>query len=79
MRKAILFVTDHGDPSVGLLPETWKVESPIYFKDPLHPTESEIDDNLEDIIFFREESIKLYNEFADGKVEAEYEYEFNIC
>lgn len=60
-----LFVTDHGDPSVGLFSQTWEVDCPFNRED--------LDG--EGLNLFKTDIKKLYKEFANGKVTAEYEFE----
>lgn len=62
--KVKAYVTDHGDPSVGLFPCTWEVDCPFY--------KHEDEETKE---FFREHLGKLYGEFADGKVTVDFDYE----
>jgi len=60
-----LIVTDQGDPSVGIFPESWLVESPIIDKN-----------EKENLEFFKAEIIKLYDSFCDGKCVAGYDFEW---
>jgi len=62
--KVKAYVTDHGDPSVGLFPCTWEVECPFHK-----------DDDEETKEFFREHLSKLYGEFAEGKITIDFDYE----
>ena len=61
-----LIVTDKGDPSVGIYPMDWIIETP--FNDDW----KEETDQLE---YFREVIKALYREFAEGRIEAEYDFE----
>lgn len=61
---AKLFITDHADPPVGAFSQTWDVECPL-----------EKDAEFEEIEFFRNAMIEAFNEFAFGKVTAEYDFE----
>lgn len=58
-----LIVTDHGDPSVGIFPETWQVDAP-------HDCTEEEGREL-----FRDLILQAYAEFCEGRLTAEYEYE----
>ena len=59
------FVSDMGDPSVGIFPQSWTVECPFY-------RENTDDDELE---YFREEIAKLYSEYAEGRLVVIYDFE----
>ena len=61
----ILTITDEGDPTVGMFPQSWNIECPI----------EETADGV-DLIWFREKIIDLYKEFCDGRIIAMYDYEF---
>lgn len=65
-KQTKLIVTDHADPSVGLLVRTFSVECPFD-----HQSEQE------ELEFFRNAIIEAYKEFADGKVTAEYDFEYD--
>lgn len=58
-----LIVTDHGDPSVGIFPETWEVDSP---HDGTEPDGREL---------FRDLILQAYGEFCEGKLTAYYDFE----
>lgn len=60
-----LVVTDHGDPSVGIFPQSWEVECP-FLMDESAPEEVEL---------FREIILKVYQEFSEGKLSAVYDFE----
>jgi hypothetical protein len=58
-----LFITDFADPSVGLFQASYDVVCP-FEKEDVHA-----------LSFFKEEIKKIYSEFAEGKVVAEYDFE----
>lgn len=62
--KVKAIVTDKGDPSVGIYECGWVVECPFYK-----------DEDVEVKEFFRQSLIKLYSEFADGRVLVDFDYE----
>jgi len=66
-----LFVTDNGDLSVGLPELIWVVDSPIFINDENNITEDEMG-LLED---FRKSIIRLFQDFAEGRVTADYDFE----
>ena len=59
-----LIVTNYGDPSVGIFPQSWNVDVP-FSKDEI--------DNLE---CFRETMLNTYRDYAKGKISAVYDFEF---
>lgn len=60
-----LIVRDAGDPSVGIFPTIWEVDAPF----------SREHDEPKDLNDFRNEVIKLYKEFAEGKLTVLYDFE----
>jgi len=58
-----LIVTDYGDSSVGISPQSWNVDVPF----------NKEDENLE---YFRTSILNLYGEFAEGRLSAVYDFEF---
>ena len=59
-----LIVTDNGDSSVGIYPQSWQLETPL------------CDANDKDCLeYFREAISKLYTEFSEGRIRAEYDFE----
>lgn len=58
-----LIVTDYGDQTVGIFPESWVVEAP-------HDGTEEEGREL-----FRELILQAYSEFCEGRMTAEYDYE----
>lgn len=65
MSKVTLIVTDHGDPTVGIFPQTWEVPCPFQW-DEADATEKE---------FFESGIKELYNEFSFSLVSVEYHVE----
>jgi hypothetical protein len=61
-----LYVTDHGDPSVGIFPETWEIQTPF---STYQPIEKQI---LEE---FRKGILELYSDYTDCIPVATYEFE----
>lgn len=59
-------LTDHGDPKVGIIPQTWRIPCPF--------STHEVD--REGLQYFATEIGKLYAEFSEsGNVECDYDYE----
>lgn len=69
-----LFITDKGDPSVGIFETGWVVEAPVYIKD----TNNISEDEKEELEFFCEKMIEVYKEFCDGKCIAYYDYQLKF-
>lgn len=61
MEKETLIITDQGDPSVGIFPQSWEIECPFW--------SDEENDTKE---WFLDQAVLLYREFCDGKCTAEY-------
>jgi hypothetical protein len=57
-----LIITDFGDPSVGIFSSTYEIPCP--FDD---------DADIDALVFFKDEIKKIYSEYADGKIVAEYD------
>lgn len=62
-----LFVTDHGDPSVGRFPQTWEVICP-FERDQVEQ------DSME---FFKAAILAAYAEFTECATSAEYDFELD--
>ena len=62
----ILTITDEGDPTVGMFPQSWNIECP-FNKD---------DVTQEDLDWFKYETVNIYKEFCNGRIIAMYDYEF---
>ena len=62
---AKLFITDHGDPSVGVFPQTFTIEAPFECTE----------DDFEVREWFRLEQVEIYKELAFGALTAEYDFE----
>ena len=60
-----LYVTDLGDPSVGVFRETYEIDCPFY-----RDYASE-----EDLNFFKERIKIIYNEFSESRLVLEYDFE----
>jgi len=60
-----LYITDKGDPSVGIFDETWTVEAPF----------NEDDVDALDLNEFKNMIIDVYKEFSFGKIIGQYENE----
>lgn len=63
--KVLLYITDQGDPSVGMFPCTWTIECP-FGKD---------DYDKEMLEWFRDEQMKIYKEYVEGRVTARFNFE----
>ena len=60
-----LYVDDNGDPSVGIFSQTWVIECPF-----------EYDENdTQNMEQFRIDIIRIYSEYAEGKITADYDFE----
>lgn len=69
-----LILTDKGDPSVGIFETTWEVDVPLQdFKD----AKMELD-YVQELQFFKESIKKVYEEFAEGRIIAHYDFEIEI-
>jgi hypothetical protein len=66
-----LFVTDGGDFSVGLPDLTYLVDCPVLVDDPNNITEEE----YRELERFRHHIIMLYQDYAEGRVTADYDFE----
>ena len=62
-----LYIHDYVDPSVGSFPATWVIECP--FEEPKDESDFEIAE------WFKTEQVDIFKEFAEGKIEAYYDYE----
>lgn len=67
METVLLYVTDHGDPSVGIFSRQWTIQSPFVRVD--------ISGDKDVLDYFKNQMITAYNEFSDGKITAEYDFE----
>lgn len=66
MEKCNLIVTDAGDSSVGIYPQSWTVECPF--------TEKQAREDKEMADWFLEQMKEAYKEFCDGRCSADYEF-----
>ena len=62
----LLYIFSNGDPLVGIFPEQWEVQCP-FNKEDLN------DEHDED--YFKEKILAMYQEFAESKLYALYDYE----
>jgi hypothetical protein len=60
-----LFITDHGDESVGIFSQSFIIETQF----------ENCEDDKEELEWFRNAQIEIYKEYASGKVTAEYDFE----
>ena len=67
-----LIIIDKGDSSVGIDNQYWECEVPFYIEDYNEISFGE----QESLDYFKEQMIKVYQEFSEGKVSAYYDYEF---
>lgn len=67
-----LYLTDKGDESVGIFPVTWEVDVPFEKPD---PDIILLDDDFDDLEWFRQQQIDIYKEYCQGKLTAEYDFE----
>jgi len=67
-----LIITDWGDPSVGIWAISYEINCP--FEKP----DSDVillDDDFDDLGWFRQQQIDIYKEYAQGKLTAQYDFE----
>lgn len=67
--EASLLITDHGDPSVGIPPYRWMVQAPFTKKEVKRRAVDK-----ESVEYFRNEIAAIYQEFAECKVTAKYDF-----
>jgi len=60
-----LYITDGGDPSVGIFSQTYTVETP-FTPENAYP---------DDLIWFKRQMENVYKEFAEGRLTLWYEHE----
>lgn len=53
-------ISDSGDMSCGIFPQEWKVECPF--------TAEQVKEEPEILEYFKQDLIKIYSEFCDGKI-----------
>lgn len=58
-----LYITDEGDPSVGIFSQTYTVETPCTAEYP------------DDMAWFKDQMKRVYGEFAEGRLTMWYESE----
>ena len=63
-----LIITDAGDPSVGISPQSWEIECP-FTKEYAEDNETQWGYTFKDLI------IGVYEEYCDGRCYAEYDFE----
>lgn len=59
-----LIIIDHGDPSVGIFPMNYEVDTPI-----------DKDSDVDDRTWFKKQLTLLYKEFAEGRLTLDFEDE----
>lgn len=59
----ILTITDCGDDSVGIFPQSWNIDCPFEKED------------TEELEPFRKTMMDIYAPFADGRIDAYYDFE----
>lgn len=64
-----LHITDAGDPSVGIQPQTWTVDVPFEVKLPKDWADEE------NTMAFKEAALFLYQDYAEGRIRALYDFE----
>lgn len=72
MKQIKLIITDRGDPSVGIMEQSWVVDFPFV----LDPEKITTEDKLE-LELFRKEITSIYSDYCQGKCIAEYDFELN--
>lgn len=63
-----LYITDEGDPSVGVFSKTYEIDTPFH-PDNVYP---------DDLIWFKRQMETVYKEFAEGRLTMWYENECDI-
>jgi len=61
-----LYITDLGDPSVGIFAMTWILDCPFEYDK----------EDIENMEQFRIDQLKAYSEYAQGKLVASYDFEY---
>ncbi len=70
-----LIITDWGDPSVGIWIISYEINCPFEKPD---PDVILLDDDFNDLEWFRQQQIDIYKEYAQGKLTAAYDFELQI-
>jgi hypothetical protein len=65
MERIKCIITDNGDPSVGIFPQTWYLWCPFTMED--------VDED--DLTFFKKDVHMLYSPFAEGRLDVYYDFE----
>lgn len=74
MKKSVkLFITDGGDPSVGIFPCSWEIEVPFYVGDTeKYNYKREKESELK---IFKDAICELYKDYCDGRLSAYFDFE----
>lgn len=77
METTKLFITDSGDPSVGMFPCFWTIEVPftVSQKDIQYYIADPQNENVFELYWFKGQMIDLYEEYCDGRCTAYYDFE----
>jgi len=65
LKEMKLYITDLGDPSVGIFAMTWILDCPFEY-------DKEEIENMEQ---FRIDQLKIYNDYSEGHLIADYDFE----
>lgn len=77
-RCLFLYVSDKGDSSVGIPESHWEVECPIYVDKTKIDTLGDLILSKDDVVMleeFRADIIKMYSNYCEGRIIAEYDFE----
>jgi hypothetical protein len=61
-----LYIFNNGDPSVGIFPDQWEIQCPFNREDLM---------NEHDEDYFKDEMLKVFQQFCEFKVYGLYDYE----
>lgn len=66
----VLIVTEFGDSSVGIYPQSWEIQAPIYISDM-----NNIDKyDTENLNRFKHDILNLYKDYCEFGISADYEH-----
>lgn len=72
-KTPVLIVTEFGDSSVGIYPQSWEIQAPIYISDM-----NNIDKyDTENLNRFKHDILNLYKDYCEFGISADYEHHLN--
>ena len=69
----VLIVTEFGDESVGISPQSWEIQAPIYISD-MNNIDKHDADNLDR---FKHDILNLYKDYCEFGISADYIHDLN--